>query len=76
MGQIVCIAIFPSSTLVCRVSGKHKNVLSVPWHAGILFWYKEGVMPKKKVIATQRLHGTLSDWTKFTTQNKEKQKKK
>jgi hypothetical protein len=48
----------------------------VPWHAGILFWYKEGVMPKKKVIATQRLHGTLSDWTKFTTQNKEKQKKK
>ena len=56
-----------------HISGTHKIVSSGPWVAGILFWYKKTVIPKKNKLL---LHGTLKDWTKFTTRNNEKQKRK
>jgi len=44
----------------------------VIWYDGILFWYKKRQWWQKQKLL---LHGTLKDWTKCTTQNKEKQKK-
>ena len=53
-------------------SGKRKIVSNTP--DGSLDFgsgTKKAVIPKKKVIAARN----LKDWTKFTTQNNEKQKK-
>jgi hypothetical protein len=44
---------------------------STIWLTVFWFWYKKTVMSKKSVISVRN----LKDWTKFTTQNNENEKK-